>query len=824
MADRPFYTCAEIAALTNATRAGDGERSISNLLTDSRRLIFPSKTLFFALQTASNDGHRFIAELYAKGVRAFAVQPSFSRTNFPEATFLVADNVLAVLQKLAQKHRESFTYPVVGIAGSNGKTVVKEWLFQFLSEHKRVVRSPRSYNSQIGVPLSLWQMGAQHEVALIEAGVSKQDEMLLLRDMIKPTIGIFTNIGHAHAEGFPSISAKAHDKAQLFSASEKIVFCADHALVKEALLEVVGGDETRLFGWSLKGADGAINIKKSGQHIQFLLGDEAVEFDIPFADSGSIENVLNAFMCAWHLGVPLNELVQKVAQLQPVEMRLEERKAINNNLLINDFYNSDPESVRIALELLMQQPPERQKIVVLSEFEGMPQHEKVAEYRAAVELLNGLHVQQVIGVGAELKAAFQGLKHPHQIFESTQELQNALPNLHWENAAILLKGARKFTFEKIANTLQEQVHQTWLEVNLSAMAQNLRFYRNQLQPKTKLMAMVKALSYGAGSVEIARLLQYNRVDYLAVAYVDEGIALRQGGIELPIMVINADPTAYSRMLQFNLEPELFSRSSVSDFLNVLDANYNGSTPFSIHLKIETGMHRLGLEEADLDFAITRINKSKGAKVASVFSHLAASDAEEHDDFTKDQISRFKNCADKLSKGLGYEPLLHITNTSGIARFKDAQFDMVRLGIGLYGVANSPAEQQNLATVTRWMTRISQLKNIAKGESVGYSRSFIAEKEMTTATLPVGYADGFFRALSNGKGHVFIANKKVPVVGRVCMDMIMVDVTNLNVTEGDVVELMGENISATEIGQAANTIAYEVLTHVSPRVPRVYVTE
>lgn len=819
-----MYTLSALASATKAQLYGQGNQQITQLLTDSRRLIYPAETLFFALKTSSNNGHRYINELYRKGVRAFVVSVDFNTGLFADASFIKTDDVRAALQAIATMHRSGFTYPVVGITGSNGKTVVKEWLFQLLYKQKRVVRSPRSYNSQIGVPLSLWQMAATHDVAIIEAGISEPEEMQRLEAMIKPDIGIFTNIGHAHDVGFESMQEKALEKAQLFRHSKKIIYCADYPLVDEALRKTVVNDETRLCAWSYQKRDDAIFVSRSGRNIVMQLNAQNQSFSLPFGDDGSVENCIHALICANQLGVPVNVLQQAVKQLNPIEMRLQERRGSQDNLLINDFYNSDPEGVRIALDMLRQQPPERDRVVVISEFEGLTAREKDAEYRQIVDMINSITLTNVVCVGGEWLSYSAGIIHDKHVFLSTEELIGALPKLGWKNTAILLKGARRFQFEKVAAVLQEQVHQTWLEVNLSAMAHNLRYYRSLIKPQTMTMAMVKALSYGAGTVEIARWLEFNRVDYLAVAYVDEGITLRKGGISLPILVMNPDESAFQRMIEFKLEPELYSLRMVQSFLTVLAAEYHGADPFPVHLKLETGMHRLGLSETDLLPVLQKIKQEPLAKVQSVFSHLAASDMPLHDAFTKQQLALFTSMAQTCEQVLEYSPLKHIANTSGVARFPEAQFDMVRLGIGLYGAANSKTEQAQLKVVTHWHTRISQLKNLLPGESVGYARSFVADRPMTIATLPVGYADGFFRLLGNGKGHVAIGGKRATVVGRVCMDMIMVDVTDMPVHEGDVVELLGEYISAQEMAHAAQTIPYEIFTHISSRVPRVYVSE
>lgn len=818
------YTSGQIAQLVGASLIGPADVGVNTLLTDSRRLIFPLGTLFFALKTSSNNGQRYIPELYRLGVRAFVVHPDFVTEIYPDAAFIVCEDVLDALQQLAAHHRNRFSYPVVGITGSNGKTVVKEWLYQMIHARLHTVRSPRSYNSQIGVPLSVWQMNGHYQVALIEAGISKRGEMARLERIIKPQFGIFTNLGRAHDEGFDSLGEKARQKAILFSGSEKIIFCYDHSEVRQTLFELVKNDKSRLLAWSFIKGEDAIFVNRQGKKLNIAFDGEPAVFDLPFGDEGSVENCIHALICAWHLGIPIAELQTAVQQLSPIEMRLQERRGISGNLLINDFYNSDPESVRIALDLLMQQPAERPKVVVISEFEGLSGSEMEEQYRKVVDVLNSMPLKEVVCVGGNWLNYFAGLAHEKHVYLSTEELLADLSQRNWQNSAILLKGARKYHFENIAEQVQEQVHQTWLEINLSAMAHNLRYYRSCIKPQTKTMAMVKALSYGSGTVEIARWLQYNRVDYLAVAYVDEGITLRTGGITLPILVMNPDVMGFARMIEYHLEPELYSERMVREFLRVAEAEHTGSEPYPIHLKVETGMNRLGIESRDLNGVLEIIRGNSGVKVASIFSHLAASDNPEFDEFTRRQVSAFGNMAKAAEVKLGYPIMKHIANTSGVARFPEAQFDMVRLGIGLYGAANSTAEQQHLKTVSQWFTRVSQIKHIKSGESVGYSRGFVAEKPVTIATLPVGYADGYFRVLSNGKAEVVIAGNRAPVVGRICMDMLMVDVTNLTVAEGDVVELLGDNITVKEMATAAQTIPYEIFTHISGRVPRVYVSE
>lgn len=823
MASREPYSTAEIARIVHAQLDGQGDVQVSYLLNDSRTVVYPNRSLFFAFRTEQNDGHRFIAELYGKGVQAFVVSSDFDRSPFFKADFLVVDDVLKAMQALATHHRQKFNYPVVAITGSNGKTVVKEWLFSFLHDQFKVVRSPRSYNSQIGVPLSLWQMANHHDIAIIEAGISEPQEMERLQPMIQPTVGIFTNIGSAHAKNFEDIEQKAKEKAVLFKDCSKIVFCRDHDLVTDTLLQMVNGDTGRLLSWSLRGADEAIPVTKSDTHLHFNFYGQTVKLPIAFHDKASIENLLNAFFMALHLGVPVLKLIRSIERLTPVSMRLQERTGLNGNLLINDFYNSDPESMRIALDLLAQKPADKKRVVVLSDFEGINSGDAHQAYVNIVEQINNRNVDVVVGIGTVCPQELKGLKVEPKFFPNTRSFLD-FGLLHmWHNAAILLKGARRFGFEKIAEELQEKVHQTWLEVHLNAMVHNLRYYRNNLRPHVKLMAMVKAFGYGAGNLEIARLLAYHRVDYLAVAYADEGIELRKGGIELPIMVMNPDQSSHRRMIEYDLEPEVYSVDQLRQFTNAVEQHFEGEL-FNIHLKLETGMNRLGFTETEIKPALDIITAQKRLRVISVFSHLAASDMPEYDAFTNQQIERFTAQAKTVESRLGYDVTKHIANTSAIARFKKAQFDMVRLGIGLYGEANSAEEKKNLQTVTRWLTRISQIKAIEKGESVGYGRSYIAKEKKLIATLPVGYADGYYRALSNGVGKVFVGGAFAPVVGRVCMDMIMVDVTGLNVQEGDEVELMGDRVTPHDLAKSIDTIPYEILTHISSRVPRIYLTE
>ena len=806
--------------------------AIRHLLTDSRRLIAPGGSMFVAIVSPKNDGHRYIETLFERGVRCFLVSrlPVGHSQMFEKAAFIKVNDTLAALQQLAAAHRALFSLPVVGITGSNGKTIIKEWLFQLLAEKMPVVRNPRSYNSQMGVPLSVWQIEQEHQLGVFEAGISQPGEMEKLERVIKPQVGIFTNIGPAHDEGFPEREIKIREKLKLFANANTLIYCRDHSELDHYIRKWQAlHHNVRLFSWSTKtGADlQVVSLHRSATHTQIRVEyqGKGLEFEIPFADHASVENALHcmAFLC--HMGYSNGWIREKMAQLQPVAMRMEMKEGINNCLVINDSYNNDLNSLSIALDFLNTQTRHPQKNLILSDIlqTGIP---PAALYAEVAGLIKAKGVGRLIGIGQDISEHKLAFDLPSEFYNTTEDFLAAFSPLHIHNEAILLKGARVFGFERISNLLQQKDHQTILEVNLDALVHNLNVYRSLLKPSVRVMAMVKAFSYGSGSVEVAGVLQYHHADYLAVAYADEGKELRKGGIHIPIVVMNPEVRSLEVLHKYRLEPEVYSLKllhRVAQAVRNFEA-VSQECPFLIHLKLDTGMHRLGFLPGELDELVEVLNGNPLIRVASVFSHLAASDDPAHDDFTRRQIAAFSDMCQKLQKVLGYQFLRHISNSAAITRFPEAQFDIVRLGIGLYGVSSETALQDLLQHVSTFRSVVSQVKQIPSGESIGYSRAARTFHDTEIAIVPVGYADGLNRRLSNGIGHLFIKGHKVPIVGQISMDMCAVDVTGLAVSEGEEVIIFGEELPIAEVARALETIPYEVLTSVSQRVKRVYFQE
>ena len=820
-----MYTIFNIATVINATFIQKGNDTvIEHLLIDSRRLLFPRASLFFAIATPQRNAATFIEELYQKGVRNFIVDASYTaHQNFNEATILQVPNVVDALQQITAYHRNQFTYPVIGITGSNGKTIVKEWLYQLLQNKYTIVRSPKSYNSQIGVPLSVWQMSTVHNLAIFEAGISMPHEMDKLQKVIQPTIGIFTSIGDAHNEGFADVAQKIDEKSKLFLGCSSIIYCKDNIGVAQA---IEGKFTTcHLFSWS-KNEDAtlritAIQIQHFNTVIKGVYKGIKVSIAVPFTNDAAIENAITCWCVLLHLGIDDETISAKMLELRSVEMRLELKQGINNCSVINDSYSADINSLTIALDFLHQQQQHQKRTVILSDILQSGK-KNAALYADVAAILQQKNINRFIGVGPEIskqKNAFSGIADVH-FFASTNDFKQNFYALHFNNETILLKGARVFEFEQLSHLLEQKVHQTILEINLNAIAHNLKIYKQQLNPGVKLMAMVKAFSYGSGGFEIANLLQFHKVDYLTVAYADEGVELRKAGITLPIMVMNVEDATFDVLVQHNLEPELFSFELFDTFDNYLQQG--GITNFPVHIKIDTGMKRLGFELYEIETLCTKIKETTSFKIQSVFSHLAASDAAEHDDFTQQQATIFNEACAQLQHVISYSFIKHIANTSAIHRHNELQYNMVRLGIGLYGVDNFL--QTQLKNVTTLKTTISQLKKIKKGESVGYSRKGITTTDATIATVRIGYADGYPRALSNGKGSMLVNGKLAPVIGNVCMDMTMLDVTDIEVKEGDDVIVFGEDLPVNNLARCADTIAYEILTGISQRVKRVYFEE
>ena len=845
-----MYIISKIAEIIKASWLQQADdMPVEHILLDSRKLLFPATSLFFAIDGPRRKGDSFIGELYTKGVRNFVVEESFAfsaTTKYPGANFLQVKNVMQALQQLTEQHRKQYQLPVIGITGSNGKTIVKEWLYQLLNDNYSIVRSPKSYNSQIGVPLSVWQINQQHTLGIFEAGISQPDEMHCLEKIIEPTIGIFTNIGEAHSEGFLNIRQKINEKLKLFVRSRLLIYNADSPDINEAVNTFANNIRSntglQLFTWGKKETATLqiIAIEKKGSHTDIIAkyhvkinegtkdelpssGFKLQTISIPFIDVASIENAITCWCVLLHLNIGDATIKEKMLKLRPVEMRLELKKGINHCSVINDSYSADINSLTIALDFLLQQQQHVNRTVILSDILQSGKS-GAALYADVATILYQKNINRLISIGPELSKHRDAFKNiPQTIFYlSTEDFRKNFHAIHFHDETILLKGARIFEFEQISHLLEEKVHQTVLEINLNAITHNVKQYQQHLNAGVKLMAMVKAFSYGSGSFEIANLLQFHKVDYLAVAYADEGVELRKGGITLPIMVMSPEENTFDVLVQYNLEPELYSFNILSAFQQYL--LQSGIDTYPVHIKLDTGMHRLGFEEADMQQLSTLLQSSSLFKIQSVFSHLAASGSPIHDDFTNDQAAIFLRCCNILQNALDYPFLKHIANTAAIEKYKHLQFDMVRLGIGMYGVDSDEVMQQQLRNVTTLKTTVAQIKNIHTGETVGYNRMGKVQQESVIATVRIGYADGYPRRLGNGLGKMWVNGKLAPVIGNVCMDMTMLDVTGIDVKEGDDIVVFGEQLPVAEMAAWANTITYEILAGISQRVKRVYFEE
>ncbi len=805
------------------------ESTIQHLLLDSRQVTFPDTALFFALKGKRHDGHDFIENVYAKGVRNFVISRKIEWAPFPDANFILVHNVVAALQKLAAYHRHQFNLRTIGITGSNGKTIVKEWLFQLLQSDFNIVRSPKSYNSQIGVPLSVWQIQKHHDLGIFEAGISERGEMEKSSPVLNCEIGIFTNIGPAHDEGFSSTNAKIEEKLKLFEKAKTIVYCKNYRKVDEA---IQGLKNKNLFCWAFEeksiSNDVALLITKTEKlngstTINGTFSQEQLKIQIPFTDSASIENAIHCWATLLFLGYENAIIQNRMTALEPIAMRLELKEGINNCIVINDSYNSDLASLSIALNFLNQQGKNPKRTLFLSDILQTGQEPKQLYYLVA-QLLSEKGIDKVIGIGNEVAILESNLPERIQssFFENTQSFLHNFEPVAFQNETILLKGARKFGFERIARRLTKRTHQTTLEVNLGALIHNLSVYKSFLKPETKIMAMVKASAYGSGSVEVAKLLEFHNVDYLGVAYADEGVELRKAGVQLPIMVMNPEAATFETLTRFDLEPEIYSLGLLRQFSDYVDTE---NAKVKIHLKVDTGMHRLGFESDELSEVSAILKLTPGLKVASIISHLAGSEDQQHDDFTKLQVSRFEKNYQSLIEKLDYQPLKHILNSTGIVRFPQYQMDMVRLGIGLYGIDSSVTIQEALQVVTTFKATISQIKSLDAKETVGYGRSGKIDEQKRIATISVGYADGLLRAAGNGNFRVLIHNQPAPIIGNVCMDMSMVDVSDIpQAKEGDEVIVFGKTPTVSDLADCLDTIPYEIFTNISKRVKRVYFQE
>lgn len=789
------------------------EFSIENISIDSRSLQNNQGTLFFALKGHNHDAHQYLENLIEKGVRFFVVEyiPEHLKDN---AHFVVVKNTLKALQQTAVFYRNLFSFPTIGITGSNGKTIVKEWLNFLLSPDFTIVRSPKSYNSQVGVPLSIFGSNENHNLGIFEAGISTSNEMENLQKIIQPKIGIFTHLGNAHNEGFSSLTEKIEEKIKLFKDCEIVI------LEKEDAIEKLLTSETITWSFSDKNAI-VFGEKKSKKNsfttLTITYNNNSFQVEIPFQDEASLSNAMTCICNLLYLKYDTNVIAERIKNLYPVELRLQVKKGINNCSLIDDSYSSDYQSLKMALDFLEQQKLHQKKTLILSDIfqSGLPLQEL---YEKVKSLIKNNNINRFITIGDTIGTYLKDI--PNIIsFSSTQEFLQQFNLNSFENETILIKGARSFDFEEIVVILEEKNHETVLEINLDAISYNLNFYKSKLKPETKVMVMVKAFGYGNGGYEIAKLLEHHKVDYLGVAFADEGIELRKAGIKVPIMVLNPENSSFNAMIAYDLEPEIYSITGLNAFLKV--AQQRNISSYPIHLKMDTGMHRLGFQKNDLEVLSEILKNNNFIFIKSIFSHLAASDDLTFKDFTLNQIHLYTEFYDNISSSLNHKPFRHILNTSGIFNYAEFQMEMVRLGIGLYGVGNSEEENKQLLNVSTLKSIISQIRTVEANESIGYSRKFMVKDNMQVATIPIGYADGIRRAWGNEKGYVLINNQKATILGNICMDMLMVDVSEIKCKAGDEVIIFGEKPHVKEIANVTLTIPYEVFVGISQRVKRIF---
>ena len=841
------YSIEKVTTLIGARRIGEADAQIGWLLTDSRSLCFPEETLFFALRSARNDGHRYIGDLYRRGVRNFVVESKGLQETQPQgldgmadANFLVVPSPLAALQRLAERHRDEFDVPIVGITGSNGKTMVKEWLYQLLLPSQKIVRSPRSYNSQIGVPLSVWLLNEQTEVGIFEAGISQPGEMFALRDIIQPTIGVFTSLGAAHQENFRSMEEKCMEKLELMHDTQAMVYCSDNDTVSRCIRRMQYKGEK--IAWSQCDEQAALFVKSTNishsslltphstfhippstinlpqsTKITYIWQEEENCFEIPFIDEASVENAITCAAVALYMGLTPSQLAERMPRLEPVAMRLEVKEGQRGCLLINDSYNSDINSLDIALDFMNRREAAKKTLILSDIFQSGATPE--ALYTQVSELVVKRGIEKFIGIGPELSSQADKIQvADKQFFMDVPHFLSSDAFSGLRNELILLKGARSFGFDQITEQLEQKVHETILEVNLNAVVDNLNYYRSFLKPETKMVCMIKADGYGAGAVEIAKTLQDQRVDYLAVAVSDECVTLRKAGITGNIMIMNPEMTAFKTMFDYDLEPEVYSFRLLDALVKA--ARKEGITGWPVHIKFDTGMHRLGFDPVDDIFKlIDRLKHQNAIIPRSVFSHFVGSDSDGFDEFSARQFALFEEGSQKLQSAFSHHILRHMDNSAGIEHFPERQMDMCRLGLGLYGV--DPRDNRILHTVSTLKTTILQLRHVPAGETVGYSRKGKIDRDSVIAAIPIGYADGLNRHLGNRHCYCLVNGQKAEYVGNICMDVAMIDVTDIPCMEGDQVEIFGEHLPVTVLSDALDTIPYEVFTGVSNRVKRVY---
>lgn len=820
------YTLSKIAKITNGQlKKGVDLSKITRLAFDSRLVFDAEGVLFFALQSGQNDGHAYISELYQKGVRAFVVLNSYQPpAHLKDANWIQVNRPLDALQMLATYHRQQFNVEVLAITGSNGKTIVKEWMAQFINNDFPLVRSPRSYNSQIGIPLSVWEMNSKHQLAIFEAGISQPGEMHKLQEIITPTIGLITNIGTAHQENFASPRALLNEKLELFKDVSILLFCADSEMITQEVQR--RWQNKRFLTWGRgDNADLRLLSEEDGQGqdtvLTFKWKSSMFKVVLPFSDLVSIENVMPVILFALHRGYQPEVITQRVKGLEQVAMRMERKEGVNGCLIINDSYNSDFTSLEVALNFLDQQAKKKgmERVLILSDLFQTGYQDEVLYPRVA-DLIATKNIAIFIGVGPKMVQYASLFRESDHFFSTTEELLANISSLSFKDDAVLVKGARSFEFERVSDLLEQKQHNTIMEVNLDALVNNLNVFKQHLKPTTKVLAMVKAFSYGSGSYEIAALLQHQKVNFLGVAFADEGMELRRNGITLPIIVMNPEIKSFGQMLKYDLEPEIYSFHILDEFDKA--ARDHGVTESKIHIKLDTGMNRFGFLPSEGDELVKQLKLKKRLKVSSLFSHLAGSDEEVHDEFTLQQIKAFDKFSQYLKKELGYSFIRHILNSAGVERFSEYQFDMVRVGIGMYGLSSTnDVKMQNVLSLK---TYVSQVKKIDEMRTVGYGRKGVLESGDSIAVIPVGYADGLNRHLSNGVGEVLIGGHLFPIVGNVCMDTCMINVTGGNVKEGDEVVIFGDDYSVAIMAEKLNTIPYEIMTSINQRVKRVYFRE
>ena len=820
------YNISEIiAALGIKQKKTTHDSVITILLTDSRKISNPEQTLFFALTTKTNDGHNFINDLYLQGVRNFVVSTNYIISDtHTEANFLVVKTPLEALQKLVAYHRRKFDIPVIGITGSNGKTVVKEWLYQLLHYDYNIVRSPPSYNSQTGVPLSVCQLDDTATLGIFEAGISMPDEMECLEPVIYPTIGVFTKLGEAHQENFASMQQKCTEKLELFINSEVIIYNEDNPIISRCVENMALSHKT--FTWSRQNRESPLyisNIQSTDDKtiIKYSFLGYETDLEIPFIDGASIENAISSLATLLYMRVLPEDIKERMITLEPVAMRLDVRTGKNGCILINDTYNSDFNSIKIALEFQNQRKMDKplKKTLILSDVFQSGLLPKTL-YRKVSEVVEQNSIDRIIGIGSDISQYSSVFNMEKQFFNTTDDFIKSQIWKQFKDELILVKGARSFHFEKIIALLEKRIHETVLEVDLDALVHNFNLYKSKIDRNVKLIAMVKANGYGAGAVEIAKTLQYHRCGYLAVAVASEGVTLRDAGIAIPIIVLNPEVNGFEELFNAGLEPEIYNFRILDSFIK--DAKRLGVTDYPIHVKLDTGMHRLGFVQSEIPKLIDILQKQKSLRIESIFTHLAASESWVFDEYTAKQVETFEELSTQIEEQFNYKIYRHVLNSAGIERFPNSQHDMVRLGIGLYGISASGINGlQNVCTLK---TTILQIKTLKSNDSVGYGRKEMLDHDARIATIRIGYADGLSRQFGNRVGKVLINGAYAPIIGNVCMDLCMVDVTNVKAKEGDEVIIFGKDLSVVELAESISTIPYEILTSVSPRVKRIYVKQ